>query len=41
MEYLSDEDWGFLVDGGYKHDEDSKYVPEEEESSDEDDKICC
>ena len=37
MEYLSDEDRDFIVDDGYKHDEDPDYVPEEE-SSDEDDK---
>ena len=38
MEYLSDVDIDFIVDDGYKHDEDPTYVPEEEESSDEDDK---
>ena len=38
MEQLSDEDRDFIVDDGYKHDEDLTYVPEEEESSDEDDK---
>ena len=37
MEYLSDGDIDFIVDDGYKHDEDPDYVPEEE-SSDEDDK---
>ena len=37
MEQRSDEDIDFIVDDGYKHDEDPDYVPEEE-SSDEDDK---
>ena len=37
MEQRSDEDRDFIVDDGYKHDEDPDYVPEEE-SSDEDDK---
>ena len=36
MEYLSPEDKDFIVDDGYKHDEDSDYVPEKEESSDDD-----
>ena len=37
MEYQNEEDLDFIVDDGYKHDEDPDYVPEEE-SSDEDDK---
>ena len=37
MEQRSEEDMDFIVDDGYKHDEDPDYVPEEE-SSDEDDK---
>ena len=36
MEYRSDEDRDFIVDDGYKHDEDPIYVPEKEESSDDD-----
>ena len=36
MEYRSDEDRDFIVDDGYKHDEDPTYVPEKEESSDDD-----
>ena len=36
MEYQSPEDKDFIVDDGYKHDEDPDYVPEEEESSDDD-----
>ena len=36
MEYLSPEDKDFIVDDGYKHDKDPDYVPEEEESSDDD-----
>ena len=36
MEYQSPEDKDFLVDDGYKHDEDLDYVPEKEESSDDD-----
>ena len=36
MEYLSPEDQDFIVDDGYKHDKDPDYVPEEEESSDDD-----
>ena len=36
MEYLSPEDQDFVVDDGYKHDKDPDYVPEEEESSDDD-----
>ena len=40
MEYRSDvctdEDRDFIVDDGYKHDEDPTYVPDEEESSDDD-----
>ena len=36
MEYQSDEDRDFIVDDGYKHDEDPTYVPEKEESSDDD-----
>ena len=36
MEYLSPEDKDFIVDDGYKHDEDPDYVPEKEESSDDD-----
>ena len=38
MEYLSPEDQDFVVDDGYKHDEDPDYVPEKEESSSDDDK---
>ena len=38
MEYRSDEDRDFIVDDGYKHDEDPTYVPEREESSDDEDK---
>ena len=33
MAYQSDEDRDFIVDDGYKHDEDPTYVPEKEESS--------
>ena len=36
MEYLSPEDQDFVVEDGYKHDKDPDYVPEEEESSDDD-----
>ena len=36
MEYQSLEDIDFIVDDGYKRDEDSDYVPEKEESSDDD-----
>ena len=36
MEYQSPEEKDFIVDDGYKHDEDPDYVPEKEESSDED-----
>ena len=36
MEYQSPEDRDFIVDDGYKHDEDPDYVPEKEESSDDD-----
>ena len=36
MEYQSPEDQDFVVDDGYKHDKDPDYVPEEEESSDDD-----
>ena len=36
MEYQSPEDQDFIVDDGYKHDKDPDYVPEEEESSDDD-----
>ena len=36
MEYQNPEDQDFLVEDGYKHDEDPDYVPEEEESSDDD-----
>ena len=36
MEYQSPEDQDFIVDDGYKHDEDPDYVPEKEESSDDD-----
>ena len=36
MEYQNPEDQDFIVDDGYKHDEDPDYVPEEEESSDDD-----
>ena len=38
MEYLSPEDQDFVVDDGYKHDEDPDYVPEKEELSSDDDK---
>ena len=38
MEYLSPEDKDFIVDDGYKDDEDPDYVPEKEESSSDDDK---
>ena len=36
MEYQSPEDKDFIVYDGYKHDEDPDYVPEKEESSDDD-----
>ena len=36
MDYLSPEDQDFVVEDGYKHDKDPDYVPEEEESSDDD-----
>ena len=36
MEYQSPEDQDFIVEDGYKHDKDPDYVPEEEESSDDD-----
>ena len=36
MEYQNPEDQDFIVDDGYKHDKDPDYVPEEEESSDDD-----
>ena len=36
MEYQSPKDRDFIVDDGYKHDEDPDYVPEKEESSDDD-----
>ena len=36
MEYQSPEEKDFLVDDGYNHNEDSDYVPEKEESSDDD-----
>ena len=36
MEYQSPEDIDFIVEDGYKHDKDPDYVPEEEESSDDD-----
>ena len=36
MEYQNPEDQDFVVDDGYKHDKDPDYVPEEEESSDDD-----
>ena len=36
MEYQSDEDRDFIVDYGYKHDEDPDYSPKEESSDDED-----
>ena len=36
MEYQSLEDKDFIVDDGYKHDEDPDYVPEKEDSSDDD-----
>ena len=36
MENLGFEENDFIVDDGYKHDEDPDYVPEEEESSDDD-----
>ena len=35
MEYQSSEDRDFIVDDGYKHDEDPDYVPEKEELSDD------
>ena len=35
MEYQSPEDQDFIVEDGYKHDKDPDYVPEEEESSDD------
>ena len=35
MEYQSPEDKDFIVDDGYKHDEDPDYVPEKEESYDD------
>ena len=35
MEYQSPEDIDFIVDDGYKNDKDPDYVPEEEESSDD------
>ena len=35
MEYQNPEDQDFLVDDGYKNDKDPDYVPEEEESSDD------
>ena len=38
MEHQSGEYKDFIVEDGYKHDEDPSYVPEEEESSDKDDK---
>ena len=38
MKYQSVEDRDFIVDDGYKHDEDPDSVPEKEESSDEEDK---
>ena len=37
MEYQSPEDIDFIVDDGYKNDEDPDYVPEKEESSSDDD----
>ena len=36
MEYQSVEDRDFIVDDGYKHDEDPDYIPKEESSSDDD-----
>ena len=36
MEYLTPEDQDFIVEDGYKDDKDPDYVPEEEESSDDD-----
>ena len=36
MENLGYEENDFIVDDGYKHDEDPDYVPEEEETSDDD-----
>ena len=36
MEYQNPEDQDFIVEDGYKHDKDPDYVPEEEESSDDD-----
>ena len=36
MEYQNPEDQDFLVEDGYKHDEDPDYVPEEEELSSDD-----
>ena len=35
MEYQNPEDQDFIVEDGYKHDKDPDYVPEEEESSDD------
>ena len=35
MEYLTPEDQDFIVEDGYKDDKDPDYVPEEEESSDD------
>ena len=35
MEYQSVEDRDFIVDDGYKHDEDPDYVPKEESSDDD------
>ena len=35
MEYQSIEDRDFIVDDGYKHDEDPDYVPKEESSDDD------
>ena len=34
MEYRSEEDRDFIVDDGYKHDEDPDYSPKEESSDD-------
>ena len=39
MEYQSEEDRDFIVDDGYKHDEDPAYFPEKEESSDDFEKL--
>ena len=36
MEYQSPEDIDFIVHDGYNHEEDPDYVPEKEESSDDD-----